>query len=1032
MDGEANVSKMTECKNLRPCRGLKQVWAVLLLGALTLLGNVAGAVTISASPTTCTSVAGIGTVAWTNPARAISSNNSYATASVDGTTTRYLQCTGYNFVIPAGATINGITVNVTRRSSSIANGGSRDAAMRLLKAGVIGATDRSTATTYTAANVIQAHGSAADLWGTTWTPADINAANFGAAFAATKPNAAGAAQTVSVDYIQITIDYTPSALAYSVLGSPTTCTSVAGIGTVAWTNPANAISSNNLYATAAVDGTTTRYLQCTGYNFAIPAGATITGITVNVERRSSSAGNGGSRDAAMRLVKAGAIGATDRSTGTSYTTADVTEAHGGVADLWGTTWTPADINAANFGAAFAATKPNAAGAAQTVRVDYVRIRIDYTMPAVADHILITHTGSALTCSPKTLTISACANASCSTLYTGGGLSVTLTPGGQVFAIGVSGVNVAATVQQAVAGAATLTAVSAPATMGPTTCLNTSNASTACANAMVFNASGFIVTAPNHVACSNTAVTIEAVQQGVPANKCVPAYAGVTRPVSLSIAYANPLTGTRSATDVANGTLIGTAASAHNLAFDATGKATLLLSYPDVGRVTLTANDTAPTGAALTGNAQFIAAPAAFAFSAVTAGLIKAGNDFSATITAQTGSGAACAAALAAPNFGRESAPESVTLSPALVAPVGGNNPALANNVIAGAGFVNGAATVSNLSWGEVGLIALTGNLSSASYLGSGLAATGSSGNIGRFIPEHFDTVVQYNAATQTFMPCPTGLICPVSGDLVNGNGFVYSGQACSTRVTARNLGGGITQNYDAALAYSRAVMLTAWDAPGSVVTPNPGPGALTLNTVPASAFSLGVATTNSPVYTFATTPVAPADICMRASEAAGGDGVTSLRVAPAISAEGGVKVVNGRIKITNAYGSELLPLTLTATAQYYQSLAAGWVTSATDNVTLFNTALSPAGNLVATIIKGPLAAVSVVGPAPAAVSGGVRPITLAAPGLGNTGAADLSLTAPGYMLGGSNGAGVSPSVPGRATFGVYKGNNPYIYQREAY
>jgi len=306
----------------------------LWLGIGLLMSHAACAVTVTASPTTCATIAGIGTVNWSNPTRAISSNNSYATAAVDGTTTRYLRCTGYNFAIPTGATINGITVSVERRSNRITDGGSKDAAMRLVKAGVIGTTDRSTTTTYTTADVIEAHGGGADLWGDAWTATEINAANFGAAFAATKASAAGPSHTVIVDHVRITVDYSYAPGAYSVTASPTTCASIAGIGTVAWARPVRAVSSNNSYATATVDGTTTRYLRCLGYNFAIPAGASINGITVNVERRSNRTTNGGSKDAAMRLVKAGVIGTTDRSTTTTYTTADVIEAHGGVNVLW--------------------------------------------------------------------------------------------------------------------------------------------------------------------------------------------------------------------------------------------------------------------------------------------------------------------------------------------------------------------------------------------------------------------------------------------------------------------------------------------------------------------------------------------------------------------------------------------------------------------------------------------------------------------------------------------------------------------------
>jgi len=165
-------------------------------------------------------------------------------------------------------------------------------------------------------------------------------------------------------------------------GATGNCTDDNSIGTLTWTNPGNAFSSNNVYATRTVDGTTSHYIKCLNYGFTIPATATILGITVNVERKSSSTANGGSFDAAMRIVQGGTIGTSDRSTTTQYTTADVTEAHGGATDLWGLTWTPADINAANFGAAFAATKPSSAGGSHTVSVDFIEITVDYTTDTI--------------------------------------------------------------------------------------------------------------------------------------------------------------------------------------------------------------------------------------------------------------------------------------------------------------------------------------------------------------------------------------------------------------------------------------------------------------------------------------------------------------------------------------------------------------------------------------------------------------------------------------------------------------------------
>lgn len=202
--------------------GKAKKWAgiVLALGFAFFWSNAASALTQTASPTACVDDNSTGTRTWSNPTRAFASDNNYATASVDGTTTHYLRCTGYGFTIPTGATINGITVSVERRSSSTANGGSRDAAVRVVKGGVIGTTDRSTGTTYPTSDTYEDHGGATDLWGTSWTPTDINAANFGAAFASTKPSASGGSHTISVDHIQITVDYTFVSVTSINLASP--------------------------------------------------------------------------------------------------------------------------------------------------------------------------------------------------------------------------------------------------------------------------------------------------------------------------------------------------------------------------------------------------------------------------------------------------------------------------------------------------------------------------------------------------------------------------------------------------------------------------------------------------------------------------------------------------------------------------------------------------------------------------------------------------------------------------------------------
>lgn len=441
------------------------------------------------------------------------------------------------------------------------------------------------------------------------------------------------------------------------------------------------------------------------------------------------------------------------------------------------------------------------------------------------------------------------------------------------------------------------------------------------------------------------------------------------------------------------------------------------NYADVGLVELwMRNNAVPAEVGTSG--AFVVKPGGFVLSGIQqtaapnlinpaaanaagAKFVKAGEMFSVTVTATTIGGVT-----ATPNYGNETAAESVMLASALVAPVGGNPSAIGG---AFGTFTNGVSTGTAFTWDEVGIINLTPSVADGDYLGAGDVTGTASGNVGRFFPDHFDTAVVATAALP--MPCPTGLTCPTLYD-----GFVYSGQPFSVQVLARNLGGNTTTNYDGTFGFSKAAALTAWDALGGA-TQNPGGGVLGSNAVAAAAFISGVATlTDTPTYTFGTSPTAPADIYVRALDT---DGVTSLRAIPANSVEGGVTVVSGRVKIGNAHGSELLPLPMSATVQYYNETA--WVTSTTDDVTSFDSNLSTAGgNLVATIVSGLGGGVVVSNPGVSAVVDGVRAFRLSAPGV--RGSANISFNAPDYL----------PSNTARATFGVYKGNNEFIYLRETY
>ncbi|OGS90373.1 MAG: hypothetical protein A2Z95_03175 [Gallionellales bacterium GWA2_60_18] len=619
-----------------------------------------------------------------------------------------------------------------------------------------------------------------------------------------------------------------------------------------------------------------------------------------------------------------------------------------------------------------------------------------------DHLRIEHTGSGVTCTPTTLTVKACEDAACSSPYTGGvtgTLTASGTPtvnwvGGADFSIGASG-SVTKDVHVTTAGTVTWGATSlSPAPSNATACYIGATASCDFTAALA----GFLFNVPDHVSDTQQNITVSAVKQADNSLSCVPAFKDSSKTVSFACTYSNPASGTLPVT-VGGSAISCSLGGDVSLSFDATGVASTTVRYADVGQIALTASYTGSgdsAGLVMTGSDPFIAAPASFSVTGVTAGPIKAGNDFSASVTALNASGNAT------PNFGNETSPEGVTLTPTLVSPVGGNNPALGNGVIAGTAFSNGVAALTSLNWGEVGNITLGAALTGGSYLGSGLNATGTSATVGAFIPDHFSTEIVL--ASNVPMPCPTGLTCPTAYD-----GFIYSGQPFSVRVTALNLGGGTTTNYDGTLGFSKDVTLEARDALGAEDIPgtqNPGGGTLANNAIAAADFSAGVATTATPTYTFAAT-TAPTDIYLRAKDT----DASSLRTIPATSVEGGVKVVNGRIKIANAHGSEVLPLPMTATVQYYNG--SNWVTSATDSVS----SLTLADGSYQRKTGG---AWTVTPPSGSSVSAGVLNYTLSSSG--GTGSVDISATIPAWL----------PGNTGRATFGVYKGNNEFIYLRENY
>lgn len=632
----------------------------------------------------------------------------------------------------------------------------------------------------------------------------------------------------------------------------------------------------------------------------------------------------------------------------------------------------------------------------------VRVCANTILGSGPHHFEIQHAdGQGVTCTPSTLTIKACADgANPCTPYTAGvsgTLSATGTPtvnwGGAsaTFAIPAGSSTITKDIQVTTVGSVTLNATSTPAPTAATTC-SWGSCSFTSAN------SALLVSAPNHLAESASTLTIQAVK-AAPGNPlvCTPGMTG-TKTVNLKCGYTNPATGSLpvrvagTALNAGNSATTACDASGANvsLTFNASGIATPSLQYADVGQMSVSASYTGTTGIdtglVMTGSGSFITAPASFSVTGVTAGPIKAGTTFSATVTAKN------AAGVATPNFGNENAPEGATLSSVLAMGAGAwTDPALSGTTaVPGTSFVNGVATVSDLTWSEVGAINLSAALTSGNYLTSSLTtASGTTASSTTFIPDHFTTeIVSAGGAPMT---CPDAS-CPAN--TLGVDGMVYSGQPFTVKVTAKNLSGTTTSNYHD--AYAQDVTLSGVSAAA---------GSLSNPLLLASNFAAGVATTTSlPAFTFtAAGPALPSDVTIHAV----GTGVSSAIVS-ATADESALKVVYGRIKLSNAYGSELLPLTSGATAQYFGTT--GWTNSLTDNSTVLSLATSYA---VGAGTTSPT-------PQNVTMANGKLVFGLSKPGV--KGVATITPSAHAYM----------GLVTGTATFGVYKGTKEFIYLRESY
>ncbi len=366
------------------------------------------------SPTGCASGS------WGNPTNATASDNAYATSNGNN---QALVCSFNLPALPAGSVITGIEVRIEGYAT-----GTREADVDLSWNGGTTYTGGDPTTTFTNTETTFILGGVNNTWGRAWAVGDFTAANFrvrltsdngsntifldhvqvrvtyfapliitasagtggsitpsgavsvtyGANQAFTMTPAAGyIVQDVLVNgatqgrlnayqFNNVTANHTIAVSFDSGWYQPSANQN--GGGPAAWTNPADAYTSNNVSAVANSQNDVVQY-----YNFnipAIPPGATINGIEVAIEGASA-----GTRQLVATLSWDNGVTYTTTTQTTNFVNAglEATLVLGGPANTWGRTWAVSNFTNANFRVRLAAN--NGTG---DISVDLVQVKIYYT------------------------------------------------------------------------------------------------------------------------------------------------------------------------------------------------------------------------------------------------------------------------------------------------------------------------------------------------------------------------------------------------------------------------------------------------------------------------------------------------------------------------------------------------------------------------------------------------------------------------------------------------------------------------------
>ncbi len=556
---------------------------------------------------------------------------------------------------------------------------------------------------------------------------------------------------------------------------------------------------------------------------------------------------------------------------------------------------------------------------------------------------------------------------------------------------------------------------------------------------------------SNVALGAQNIELQAITTSDSTGACEAALVGATA-VDLAFECIDPLACNGDLLKINSVSVIGNNASASivysgvmlDFGNSADSTAATILNYADVGKIRLHAryqlpdSDGNPSGIFMAGSSgDLIFKPATFeltlygnpAAADSSGGLFKkAGETFNVQIVVRGADGAVT------PNYGQEISVETVGLLQTLIAPAGGVNLALSGSFNGfGTDCFSSAApgyACGQFGWDEVGILELTPEIGDQDYLGAGNVTGSSSGHVGRF----------YAAKLSVTPNSPMLSDACTSG----ANNHTYVGQDFSflidpkLTIRALGVGGDILSNYDDQFWKLSAALSGRSYSNASAVSIAPS-----LTTAGATSLSgqgdfNGSADINIVADRIAfgkpVTAIGPfegkVNLVLAATDLTDSDGAfydadNDGNPDPyTLNDIGSTTQRYGRLVLQNTYGPELLGLSLPLSTEYYAG--ANYIINADDDCTSYDVVDFVLSNYQGNLTDGAttLAGMGVL------VGGLGSNLTFSAPGAGKDGSVDYLFDLDAAGLSWLKESGANPT--GKATFGIFKGNERLIYMRESY